>query len=322
MRQLAQAFPANADPNLLAGLQTPDDAAVYRIAERVALIQTADFFTPIVDDPHTFGAIAAANAMSDVYAMGGEVLFALNVAGLPEGLPTAVLSAILEGGAAKVREAGGHVAGGHTVTNPELFYGLSVTGKADPDALFRKGGVQAGDHLFLSKPLGTGLITTAQIVETHAVQDPRDVAAATDSMLRLNAAAARVARRCGVGAATDVTGFGLLGHAAEMAAGSAAGMRLEAARVPCLPHVQDYVENGVATRAGRSNREHFGARVKVEATVASWLAAALWEAETSGGLLLAVPPAQATRFSRACAEEDVPHWYIGEGVDAPGLQVV
>lgn len=326
MRHLASLFPATADKNLIAGLESPDDAAVYRMTEGRAIIQTTDFFTPIVDDPYTFGAIAAANALSDVYAMGGEILFALNVAGMPAELDTSILSAILEGGAAKVREAGALVVGGHTITNPELFYGLSVTGHVDPARLFTKGGIREGDHLFLSKPLGTGLVTTAQIVEAHALLSDRDLAAAVDSMLQLNAGMTRVARSHGVQAATDISGFGLLGHASEMlAAGNGtacAGLRIEAGLVPLLPNVQRYVERGVATRAGVSNRQHFGPQVTAGPAVDPCILKTLWEAETSGGLLLAIPAAQADSFSAACDAQDLGHWYIGAGISRPGIEIV
>ncbi len=326
MRQLAQQFGPTADPRLLVGLQSPDDAAVFRVSADQALIQTTDFFTPVVDDPYTYGAIAAANALSDVYAMGGEVLFALNVAGKPESLPVTTLAAVLAGGADKVQEAGATVAGGHTITSPELFYGLSVTGQAHPERLFRKGGLQAGNHLFLSKPLGTGLITSADIVDSWSLADAADLQVAIRSMLQLNAPVARLARRFGVQAATDISGFGLLGHSQEMLQhpreAAAVGLHIEAAHVPLLPHVQDYVAAGVATRAGLTNRNHFGAAVRVAADVNPAVLAALWEAETSGGLLMAVPADQAAGFGQACHDEGIAVWYVGRAVADRGTAVL
>lgn len=309
----------------MVGLHQPDDAAVYRIAADLALIQTADFFTPIVDDPYTFGAIAAANAMSDVYAMGGEVLFALNVAGIPESVTMVTLARILEGGAAKVKEAGAQVAGGHTVTNPELFYGLSVTGRVAPDQMVVKVAPRTGDQLFLSKPLGTGIITTASIVDHHTLVDPGDLEAAIHSMLTLNQGVAAAARKHGVHAGTDVTGFGLLGHAAELLRSQehhpSVGLHIESGHIPLLPHVRDYVKKGVATRAGAANQAHFGSHVKVHTSAHPDLVKAMWEAETSGGLLLAVPDNRTDAFRSHCQAHGVAHWAIGHAVSEPGIQI-
>ena len=309
-----------------AGIQKPDDAAVWILHADQALIQTADFFTPIVDDPETFGAIAAANAMSDIFAMGGEVLFALNIAGMPESVGLDTLSAILAGGAKKVREAGGVVAGGHTVTNPELFYGLSVTGLGDPDCLLTKGeSLDPGQTLWLTKPLGTGIVTTAHIVETHALIDPGDLEAAIQSMLSLNAAAATAARGSGTRRGTDVTGFGLLGHACEMLGpdtqDDSCGLHIKADSVPLLPNVLAYAQNGVQTRAAQRNPEHFGQFVRFADTVAPELRQVLWEAETSGGLLLAVPQGCEGTFEKACLDLGQACWCIGEVVAGSGIKV-
>ena len=309
-----------------AGIQKPDDAAVWTLHADQALIQTADFFTPIVDDPETFGAIAAANAMSDIFAMGGEVLFALNIAGMPESVGLDTLSAILAGGAKKVREAGGVVAGGHTVTNPELFYGLSVTGLGDPDCLLTKGeSLDPGQTLWLTKPLGTGIVTTAHIVETHSLIDPGDLEAAIQSMLSLNAAAATAARGSGTRRGTDVTGFGLLGHACEMLGpdtqDDSCGLYIKADSVPLLPNVLAYAQNGVQTRAAQRNPEHFGQFVRFADTVAPELRQVLWEAETSGGLLLAVPQGCEGIFEKACLDLGQACWCIGEVVAGSGIKV-
>ncbi|MBI4561512.1 MAG: selenide, water dikinase SelD, partial [Candidatus Rokubacteria bacterium] len=210
-------------PDLLVGLAQRDDAAVYRIADEIAIVETVDFFPPIVDDPYVYGAIAAANAMSDVYAMGGRVIFALNVAGFPREFPRDLIAEIFRGGADKVAEAGGVVAGGHTVVDAEPKYGLCVTGLIHPKRILVKGGLRVGDRLFLSKPLGTGVIATAAKADDCP---PEVLAAAVKSMLRLNRAASVVAQECGVRGATDITGFGFLGHAAEMVEASGAGIDL------------------------------------------------------------------------------------------------
>jgi selenide,water dikinase len=210
LRPLQQMFHAERFPALLLGLEVTDDAAVYKVADDLAVVQTLDFFAPVVDDPYDYGAIAAANAMSDVYAVGGEVVLALNICGFPGKLPDGVTAEILRGGAEKVLEAGGVLAGGHTVEDREPKYGLAVMGTVHPDRILAKGGARAGDALVLTKPLGVGVITTAAKRDATA---PEHVAVAVESMKRLNRTAARLAQRIGVHACTDVTGFGLLGHA-------------------------------------------------------------------------------------------------------------
>jgi len=340
VRQLAGLFPATEYPNVLVGLGEPDDAAVYRLDSERALIKTTDFFTPVVDDPWTYGAIAATNAMSDVYAMGGEVIFCLNIAGFPEDLAPETIAQILAGGAAKVREAGAAIAGGHTVTNPEPFYGLSVTGLIHPDQIMRKGGARPGDRLFLTKPLGTGVITTAAKLtgsgETMAHRLARraqgkpdlngqHLDAAIRSMLRLNRVAAQAARAAKVQSATDITGFGLLGHGSEMAAGSrddGVGFRIRAADVPVLPGVWDYLAAGYLTRGSTRNPAHFGDNVRFAASVTPAQRTLLWEVETSGGLLLAVPTGEVTTFRSHCAAGKQECWEIGEVVNGVGLEVV
>src|SRR5512136_2766815 len=214
LRPLQNRFKRQDYPDLIVGLGEPDDAAVYRISPDQAIIQTVDFFPPVVDHAYSFGAIAAANAMSDVYAMGGQVLFALNIAAFPEDLDVDIFSDILRGSADKVAEAGGAIAGGHTVRDREPKYGLAVTGVVHPDRILAKGGAKVGDELFLTKALGAGVITTALKREQA---DPTHVQTAIESMLQLNRAASRAALAAGVRAATDVTGFGLIGHALEMA---------------------------------------------------------------------------------------------------------
>lgn len=340
MRQLAGLFPATEYPDVLIGLGEPDDAAIYRLDDERALIKTSDFFTPIVDDPWTYGAIAATNAMSDVYAMGGDVLFCLNIAGFPEELGYDLIAQILAGGAAKVREAGAAIAGGHTVTNPEPFYGLSVTGLIHPRQIMRKGGARPGDRLFLTKPLGTGVVTTAAKLtgsgESRVHRMARraqgkpdfrvtDLDDAIISMTRLNLHAAKAARTANVVAATDVTGFGLLGHGSEMAVASGkengAGLRIEAAAVPTLPGVWEYIAAGYITRGSTRNPDYFGEHVRFSDSVTDAQRTLLWEAETSGGLLLAVPAAEADTFVTACDDVGQRCWQIGDVVEGRGIEV-
>ena len=318
MRQLAGLFPATEYPDVLVGLGEPDDAAVYRLDDERALIATTDFFTPVVDDPWTYGAIAAANAMSDVYAMGGEAILCLNIAGFPEAVAPETVAQIFAGAAVKVREAGAAIAGGHTLTSPEPFFGLSVTGTVHPDQIMRKGGARPGDVLVLTKPLGTGVITTAAKL-TGAGESPshrlarhtegkpdldlHHLDAAIDSMLRLNRTAAQVARLAGVCSATDITGFGLLGHACEMALAAGqegVGFVIRAADVPMLPGADLYMDAGYLTSGSTRNPQHFGVHVRFAASVTSLQRTLLWEVETSGGLLLAVPQTKRI-FCAACA---------------------
>lgn len=338
MRQLAGFFPATAYPDVLVGLGEPDDAAIFRLDETRALINTTDFFTPIVDDPWTFGAIAAANAMSDVYAMGGEVLFALNIAGFPADIDAGTIAQVFAGGAVKVREAGAAIAGGHTVNSPEPFYGLAVTGLIHPDQVMRKGGARPGDQLFLTKPIGTGIIATTakrtgaeesaedrqeRLTQGKPDLDVRDLDAAVVSMLRLNQAAARAARAANVCAATDITGFGLLGHGCEMVrASEGVGFVIEAVSAPVLSGALRYAEAGYVARGARLNPGHFGEYVRFTEHIDPILRTVLWESETSGGLLLAVPAAHVSTFERACAEAAQPAWRIGEVVRGEGIQVI
>lgn len=307
-------------PDLLVGLRTADDAAVYRVAPGVAIVETLDFFAPIVDEPYAFGQIAAANAMSDVYAMGGEVLFALNIAAWPEDLDPEPLERIFRGGIDKVREAGGAIAGGHTVQDREPKYGLAVTGRADPDRLLLKGAVRAGDRLYLTKPIGTGVITTAH---KRGAARAEDLASAVASMVALNRAAAQAALAAGVAAATDVTGFGLVGHAWEMAEASGAGIRLRAPAVPLLPGTLDYVASGMQSGGLRRNQDYFlsDGRVTYEPLVPPDLRDALIDPQTSGGLLVAAGGDVAARFEREAAARGVEAVRIGEAVVGRGVTV-
>jgi selenide,water dikinase len=300
--------------DLLVGLGKSDDAAVYRVSDDVAIVETVDFFPPIVDDPYLFGAIAAANSMSDVYAMGGQVLFALNVAGFPRDLPKEIIAAVFRGGADKVREAGGIIAGGHTVVDAEPKYGLCVTGRVDPRRILIKGGLCAGQRVFLSKPLGTGLIATA------AKNDKTDAATldgAVASMLRLNRVAAEVAQQTAARGATDITGFGLLGHAGEMVEASDAGIEFRARDLPLLPGALALAEAGVFSGGMGRNRSHLDAafaargRFHVGPGVSESLVKLLCESETSGGLLFAVEAPRAEQVVEAFAKAGEAVWEVG-----------
>lgn len=296
-------------PDLLVGLDTIDDAAVYRVNEQQAVISTADFFPPVVDDPYTFGTIAAANALSDVYAMGGQVLMAINLVAWPADLDTQILSEILRGGRDIVAQAGGAVAGGHTVIDNEPKYGLSVTGIVHPAHILTKGGAQPGDLLVLSKPLGTGIITTAH--KRDRVTDA-DFQTAIQSMQRLNRRASEVLVQAGsaVHAVTDITGFGILGHSWEMAAQSRTGMRFDFTQFPLLPGIHQYVEQGCITGGARRNEAHLIPHVQLHERLSSVEREILWDPQTSGGLFAAIDPALWPSLQAVAPE--VTFWRIGE----------
>ena len=298
-----------------------DDAAVYRVNRRTAVVATLDFFAPVVDDPYTYGAIAAANAMSDVFAMGGEVVLALNIAAFPEDLPPAAQTQILRGGAEKVAEAGGIVAGGHTVWDPEPKYGLSVLGRAHPAKLIRKNALRPGDILYVTKPLGTGTILSAA---KGGRAQASWVEAATESMLRLNRHAMHLALAAGLRAGTDVTGFGLLGHLWEMCERSGIGATVDSSSVPLLPGAMECSAMGVHTGGEARNREWVGDRVHWDSSVEPDVAALLCDPQTSGGLLLGCPPRRAARLEAAFTRDAHPLWrigHVGPGGGAPGIVV-
>ena len=310
--------------DLLVGLGRSDDAAVYRITDDVAIVSTVDFFPPIVDDPYLYGAIAAANSMSDVYAMGGQVLFALNVAGFPRDMPKDVIAAVFKGGADKVLEAGGVIAGGHTVVDAEPKYGLAVTGKVHPKRIFIKGGLRPGHRLFLSKPLGTGVVATAAKDDAC---EPAVLEGAVQSMLRLNRAAAEVARDAAVRGATDITGFGLLGHAAEMVDASGAGIALRLGDIPILPGALALAEKGTFSGGMKRNRTHLehtlGARGRLSLgpSVGAAHAGLLFESETSGGLLFGVAPEDTRMVHDGFKRRGEACWEIGEVTAEIGIAI-
>lgn len=309
LRPLSGLFPATEYPDLLVGLEGPDDAAVYRLDEARALVVTTDFFPPVVDDPYSFGAIAAANAMSDVFAMGGTVLLALNLLGVPEDLPPEVVGAILRGGAETVRAGGGVIAGGHSIIDAEPKYGLAVVGMVDPREILRKSGARPGDVLVLTKALGTGLITTAL---KRGRSEAAHVAAAVAGMMALNRAAGARAAGLGLGAATDITGFGLVGHALEMAEQSGVDLVLDLDALPLLPGAWEYALAGMVPGGASRNRHAFAARVDgLEGLDEAW-ANILFDPQTSGGLLLAASPALLPRLLADLAADGVTAAIIGE----------
>ena len=304
---------------LLVGLREPAAAAVYRLNDELALVFTVDFFAPIVDDAYHYGAVAAANALSDIYAMGGALALALNISAFPVDMSEERMAGILRGGADKVAEAGGVIAGGHTIIDAEPKYGLCVLGFVHPDQLFAKGGAQPGEVVYLTKPLGTGLITTtAKFEEAEA----EHIEAAIESMSTLNRSAARLACEVGATALTDVTGFGILGHGHELAAASGAGLRLEASALPLLPGAADYAYRGIVTGGGARNREYLDGKVRIDDAVGEDFRHLLYDPQTSGGLLFAVAAGQIGEVERRSAEGGVPLWRIGEVVPDEGVTVV
>ncbi len=286
-------MPPITDPNVLVGHAASDDAGVYRLSDDLALVQTVDFFTPVVDDPYDFGRIAAANALSDVYAMGGRPLSALNIVAFPvEELGTEILGRILEGGAAVATEAGVVILGGHTVKDDEPKYGLAVTGTIRPDRVVTNGGARPGDLLLLSKPVGTGVLTTAR---KRDLIDEGQLAPAIASMARLNDRAAAAMLAHGVHGATDVTGYGLVGHAGEMARASGVALAIDAARVPLFDGVLELVAQGVVPGGSQDNLADHARFVEYADRVGAALRTVLSDAQTSGGLLIAIAPAGAER---------------------------
>jgi selenide,water dikinase len=308
------------DPNVLVGFDKADDAGVYKISAEQALVQTVDFFTPIVDDPYTFGQIAAANSLSDVYAMGGRPLNALAVVCFPDKGDLEVLGQILAGGLSKMMEAGCTVIGGHSVRDPEIKFGYSVTGTIHPDRVLANTGARPGDALILTKRLGTGVISTA-IKKGKAREEW--ISAATESMTTLNAKAAEVAAsgKFTVHAATDITGFGLIGHGREMAAGSGVSLRIDSAKVPLLPGALDCVRAGFIPGGLNANRDFAECMVGYEETVPQELRTILFDPQTAGGLFLSVAGQDAAALTDALFAAGVQAARIGE-VLPPGKPLI
>ena len=313
LRPLAGMFDPGRFPNLIRGLVEPDDALVWKLDDERAIVQTADFFPPVVDDPFSFGQIAAANAMSDVYAMGGVPIFAMNLVGFPESLDPEVLSEILLGGADKVLEAGAAIAGGHTTTDEEPKYGLAVTGLVHPDRVLKKAGAKVGDVLLLTKPLGTGVVTTAHKKQKVAAED---LEVAIASMARLSAKASKLLVEAwpAVHALTDVTGFALLGHGHEVAHQSGVTLVFDWARLPWLPGAEHYARKGHLTGGSKRNDAYYGEYLDLRRPLESWERALLTDPQTSGGLLCAVDPAAVDALVERFRASNDPVWRVGEVV--------
>ena len=289
------------DPCLLVGIETADDAGVYKINETTALIQTLDFFTPIVDDPYLFGQIAAANSLSDVYAMGGKPLTAMNIVAFPIGcLPPEVLRDILMGGQDKVIEAGAVIVGGHTIDDKEPKYGLSVTGTVHPNKILTNAGAKPGDVLILTKAIGTGVMATAARAEMF----PEGARASIESMATLNRVAAEVAATYVIHSCTDITGFGLLGHLYEMASGSKVTMKIHSKDIPFLPDAPEAAAMGLVPAGAYANRDYL-TRVIIEASVPTHIQDLCFDPQTSGGLLLSVPGEKANEIVGALQQAGV-----------------
>lgn len=319
LRPVREVFLPADFPDLLVGLDSPDDAAVWRVDEQRSLVLTTDFFTPVVDDPYDYGAIAAANALSDVYAMGGTPFLALNIAALPPDLPAEITSEIIRGGAEKAREAGVVIAGGHTIQDKEPKYGLVVLGWVEQKHLLTKGGAQAGDRLVLTKPLGFGVTTTAL---KRQMATPEDINEVVEWMKRLNRDATQLACQFGVHAATDITGFSLLGHGLEMAEASGCRLRLNYDAIPFVSCARKYGEKWTFPGGAADNRLYFKEWVTFSPALDEVGQMLLFDPQTSGGLLMAVSPQRLESLLARAAEINQPVWVIGEVCEGSGIEVI
>jgi selenide,water dikinase len=300
------------------GLREPDDAAVWRLSEDRAIVVTTDFFTPVVDDAYDYGAIAAANSLSDIYAMGGQPFLALNVAALPGGLPVEISREIIRGGAEKAREAGVVIAGGHTVKDDEPKYGLVAIGFVDPRRMLSKGGLNVGDALVLTKPLGFGVTTTA-LKQEKAGQE--DVAEVVDWMKRLNRAASQLALEFNLRGGTDITGYSLLGHGLEMANASGVSLRIDPAKVPLVTGARKYAGMGIFPGGAFDNLSHFGPQVEFAESIPEPDRMLLLDPQTSGGLLLGVPHARLEAFLVRANATGQAAWAVGRVEGGTGIEV-
>jgi selenide,water dikinase len=281
-------------PDMIVGVETSDDAGVFRLRPDLAIVNTVDFFTPIVDDPYTFGQIAGANALSDIYAMGGEPRTALNIVCFPKGkMDIHVLAEVLKGGAERVREAGAVVVGGHSIIDEEIKYGMAITGVIHPDRVIRNVGVQEGDALVLTKPLGTGIIATAL---KRGKAPKESIQAAVASMVALNNTASKIMRNHPVHACSDITGYGLLGHALEMASGSSVTLVLESAKLPLLHRATRLAEKGYLTGGCKRNREYLQDKITIDKSIHPGLVETAFDPQTSGGLIIALAQKYASKL--------------------------
>jgi selenide,water dikinase len=320
VRPLAEIFRPGDYPDLLVGLETGDDAAVYRVSDELAIIFTTDFFTPVVDDPYEYGAIAAANALSDVYAMGGEVALALNICGFPQAMPAEIVSEVLRGGGEKVAEAGGVIAGGHTLDDDEPKYGLAVIGFVHPDEVATKVGARPGDVLFLTKRLGVGIITTAG---KGGVAEEAHLRGAVEQMLTLDRKAAQLMKQVEVHAVTDITGFALIGHSFEVAELSEVTLRFFFDKLPFLDGARQYAADWLFPGGASCNKDAYESHVRFGSGIPDEIQMLLYTPETSGGLLICVAPDNADKLAELFAREGQPYWVVGEVVAGPAaIEVV
>jgi selenide,water dikinase len=314
--QVLKGLPIPKDPRVLVGLDTSDDAGVYQLNDEVALVQTVDFFTPIVDDPFTFGQIAVANALSDVYAMGGTPLTGMNLVAFPiKTLSPSILKDILLGGLSKMEEAGVALVGGHSIDDPEIKYGLAVTGVVHPNKILTNAKAKAGDKLVLTKPLGTGIISTALKARMASEEAIRK---SVESMVALNRTASEWMKKFGAHACTDITGFGFIGHALEMATASRVGMVVQSKAVPVLPEAMEYAKSGLIPGGAYSNRDFFSCRVEVHSGVLALLVDLFYDPQTSGGLLISLPSGEAKELVATLKKEkNIDSCIVGEVVKEP-----
>jgi selenide,water dikinase len=318
LRPIEETFKPNDYPDLLVGLQNPDDAAVWRLDDSRAMVLTTDFFTPVVDDPFDYGAIAAANALSDVYAMGGVPALALNVAALPADLPKDISIAIIRGGAEKCREAGVVVAGGHSVQDAEPKFGLVVMGFVNPDKILTKGGAKPGDKLVLTKPLGFGVTTTA--LKRQKV-DAKDLEEVVTWMKRLNRDASKLAVDLGLKCATDVTGFSLLGHGVEIAQASQVRLSFQYKNIPFVSGARKYAKEDLFPGGASDNKRFYERNIRFSGGLAFEDLMLLFDPQTSGGLLMCVPPGKVYEFGKQAEKIKQPFWIIGEVSGGSGIDV-
>ena len=308
------------NPRVLVGLEASDDAGVYQLNDEIALVQTVDFFTPIVDDPFTFGQIAVANALSDVYAMGGTPLTGMNLVAFPiKTLSPSILKEILRGGLSKMEEAGVALVGGHSIDDPEIKYGLAVTGTVHPNKILTNAKAEAGDKLVLTKPLGTGIISTAL---KAGMASEEAIRKSVESMAALNRTASEWMRKFAAHACTDITGFSFIGHALEMAAASRMGMVIQSETVPVFPEAMAYAKMGLIPGGASSNRAFFSCRVEVHPDVPSLLVDLFYDPQTSGGLLISLPPGKAEELVASLKKEkNMDSRIVGEVVREPSGKI-
>ncbi len=302
MAEALKDLPQSNHPNLLVGFNKADDAGVYKVSETMALVQTLDFFPPIVDDPYNFGRIAAANALSDVYAMGGTPVTAMSIVAFPPNLPASILADILRGGTEKIEEAGAVVVGGHSIKDKELKYGLSVTGLIDPAKVLSNSNAQVGDKIYLTKNLGTGLITTA-IKRNAASKELIDLV--TDQMVELNKTVAEVMVKHNPSSVTDITGYGLMGHAYEMAVGSDVTIKINADNLPLLPNVMEYAEAMMVPGGTFANKEFIEGKYSIAEHIDPNFEHLLFDPQTSGGLLISIPQSNCEAFEKELKEKNL-----------------